>query len=71
MRTVLYGQQASWKEVAQRLLDNTCPNRMKRTVAGRGAHLTKHSHRSNGPEHHPTPLSGDDRKPLGKELGNS
>ncbi|MDI3562403.1 hypothetical protein [Bradyrhizobium sp. Arg816] len=26
----LYGQQASWKEVAQRLLDNTCQNRTGR-----------------------------------------
>jgi hypothetical protein len=26
----LYGQQARWKEVAQRLLDNTCQNRTGR-----------------------------------------
>jgi len=26
----LYGQQAGWKEVAQRLLDNTCQNRTDR-----------------------------------------
>ncbi|MBR0749454.1 hypothetical protein JQ582_36575 [Bradyrhizobium japonicum] len=26
----LYGQQANWKEVAQRLLDNTCQNRTGR-----------------------------------------
>jgi len=26
----LYGEQASWKEVAQRLLDNTCQNRTGR-----------------------------------------
>ncbi len=80
----LYGGNAVWKDVAQRLLDNTCQQRTGR-------------HEEDGcwpafetpkpapdcrsdllrlgvwmaPKYHPTPLSGGDRRALTKELGKA
>ena len=62
-----------WRDVGQRLLDNTCSQRTGRLEEDGcwpsfdvPSRLTVMA-----PKHHPTPLSGGDRKALSKELGRS
>lgn len=79
-----YGDNAVWKDVAQRLLDNTAssaPGGMKKTGAGRRSSRRSRSGFADlislrldvrmAPKYHPTPLSGGDRKALAKELGKA
>jgi hypothetical protein len=80
----LYGGNAAWKDVAQRLLDSTCQQRtagMKKTGAGRRSRRRSPLRIADpislrldvrmAPKYHPTPLSGGDRKALAKELGKA
>jgi hypothetical protein len=67
----LYGGNAAWKDVAQRLLDSTCQQRtagMKKTGAGRRSRRRSPLRIADpislrldvrmAPKYHPTPLSG-------------
>jgi hypothetical protein len=80
----LYGGKAVWKDVAQRLLDNTCQQRTGRHEedgCGRRSRrrsplriadpITLRLDVRMAPKYHPTPLSGGDRKALAKELGKA